>query len=441
MAKRKGSGKNSSLNMNISLMHPRDQIILMIDRIYSSGLTTTSGGNLSIIDEDADVWITPSAVDKGSLKPRDVMCIRKNGDVHGPHKPSSELPFHQAIYKVRPDIKAVVHAHPPALVSFSIVRKRPDTRVIPQASRICGPIGYAKYRIPGSEILGEEIAAEFEKGFNAVIMENHGIVVGGTDLIDAFQRFEALEFCCRILINSKSLGDPFFLTDKDISDFEDQIPHGMPEMDEVVYPSAEKEIRAEICKIVRRACNQGLMMSTYGTASVRWKADDFLITPTNVTRWNIALEDIVQVQNGKCEPGKVPSRSVMLHQEIYRKNPGVNAVILTQPPYLMAFAATHEHLDVKTIPESWIFLQDVPNVPFGSHFSGNDTIPDLILHGNVAAIVENDSFIVTGKSLLQAFDRLEVAEFSAKSLCMGKAIGNFFPIGDKEIDDLREKFF
>ena len=67
MAKKTGKRKNVSLNMNINLMHPRDQIVLMIDRIYSSGLTTTSGGNLSIIDDDKDIWITPSAVDKGSL--------------------------------------------------------------------------------------------------------------------------------------------------------------------------------------------------------------------------------------------------------------------------------------------------------------------------------------------------------------------------------------
>lgn len=436
---RKKRGKN--LNLNLDLMHPRDQIILMIDRIYSSGLTTTSGGNLSVIDEDDDIWITPSAVDKGSLKPRDVMCIRKTGEVEGPHRPSSELPFHQAIYKVRPELKAVVHAHPPALVSFSIVRQRPETRVIPQASLVCGPIGYARYSLPGSESLGEEIAGEFEKGFNAVIMENHGIVVGGTDLVDAYQRFEALEFCARILINSKSLGEPVYLTDQEIEAFEDQIPRGMPEMENVIYTSKEKEIRAEICKMVRRACNQGLMMSTYGTASVRLGGNDFLITPTDVTRWNISLEDIVQVKNGQVEPGKIPSRSVMLHKEIYRRNPTVNAIILTQPPYLMAFAATHQHLEVKTIPESWIFLQDVPNAPFGSHFSGNNTIPELLSGENVAVIVENDSFIVTGKSLLQAFDRLEVAEFSAKSLCMGKAIGKFEPIGEKEIEDLRKNFF
>jgi L-fuculose-phosphate aldolase len=175
--------------LNVKLMHPRDQIVLIISRIYNRGLTTTSGGNVSIIDENGDIWVTPSAVDKGSLQARDIMCVKKDGTVLGPHKPSSEFPFHKAIYDIRPDINAIIHAHPPALVSFSIVRKIPDTNIVAQAKHVCGPIGYAAYELPGSEALGEKIAATFSEGYSAIIMENHGTVVGGIDMADAFQRF------------------------------------------------------------------------------------------------------------------------------------------------------------------------------------------------------------------------------------------------------------
>ncbi len=91
------------------------------------------------------------------------VCVKKDGTVKGHHKPSSEFPFHKAIYEARPDIRAVIHAHPPAIVSFSIVRKRPNTNIIPQARNICGPIGYAEYAISGGEELGVKIAAEFKK--------------------------------------------------------------------------------------------------------------------------------------------------------------------------------------------------------------------------------------------------------------------------------------
>jgi L-fuculose-phosphate aldolase len=426
--------------LDINFMHPRDQIVLIIDRIYKRGLTTTSGGNISIIDDNGDIWVTPSAIDKGSLRASDIVLVKKNGEVNGRHKPSSEFPFHKAIYKARPDIKTVIHAHPPGLVSFSIVRQIPDTNVIPQAKHICGPIGYTGYALPGSDQLGQLISDGFKKNVNAVIMENHGIVVGGSNMIDAFQRFETLEFCGRTIINGKTIGEPKFLTDNQILEFEEQIPILLPEMDKTEHPSDEKEKRKEIVKIVRRACEQGLMISSYGTVSVRWRENDFLITPTNIMRWDMQLHDIVQIKNGKREAGKLPSRSVWLHQEIYRKNPDINSIILTQSPYLMAFGVTGEKFDVRTIPESWIFLQDVPNVHFGSHFKGNNTILNIINKDTPAVIIENDSVLVTGDKLLQTFDRLEVAEFSAKSLTMRRPLGSLKPINDDQIEDLRKKF-
>lgn len=426
--------------LNTKWMHPRDQIVLIIDKIYRSGMTTTSGGNISIIDENGDVWVTPSAIDKGTLRATDIICVRKNGSIEGRHKPSSEYPFHIAIYKCRPELKAVIHAHPPALVSFSIVRQIPNTNVLPQAKNVCGPIGYAPYALPGSIELGKVIAEEFKKGVNAVIMENHGTVVGGSDLGDAYQRFETMEFCARTLINGNTIGTPNYLTDEQINEFEDQIPRLLPEMKMVDYPSDERAIREQIKKIVRRACAQGLMISSYGTVSVRWKGDDFLITPTNVARWDIQNKDVVQIKNGKREPGKLPSRATWLHQEIYKRNPHINSIILTQSPYLMAYSVTGKKIDVRTIPESWIFLQDIPNVPFGSHFAGNETILETLSLNTPAVIINNDSVLVTGDNLLATFDKLEVAEFSAKSLTMGASLGKLIPINDKQVEDLRKKF-
>ncbi|WP_321343485.1 class II aldolase/adducin family protein [uncultured Draconibacterium sp.] len=426
--------------LNTKWMHPRDQIIMIIDKIYKGGLTTTSGGNISIIDDDGDVWVTPSAIDKGTLRATDIICVKKDGSIEGRHKPSSEYPFHIAIYKCRPEIKAVIHAHPPALVSFSIVRQIPDTNVIPQAKHVCGPIGYAPYALPGSNELGDVIADEFAKGVNAVIMENHGTVVGGCDLSDAYQRFETMEFCARTLINGSTIGTPNYLSDEQIDAFENQIPRLLPEMKKVEHSSDERAIREMIQRIVLRACDQGMMISSYGTVSVRWKGNDFLITPTNVARWDIQLKDIVQIKDGKREPGKIPSRSTWLHQEIYKRFPHINSIILTQTPYLMAYSVTGEKIDVRTIPESWIFLQDIPNVPFGSHFAGEETILNTLGENTPAVIINNDSVLVTGDKLLGTFDKLEVAEFSAKSLTMGASLGKLVPINEEQIEDLRKKF-
>ena len=427
------------MSKKIALIHPRDQITEIISRIYKRGMTTTSGGNISIIDSNGDIWVTPSAIDKGSIRPSDIICVKKDGTIIGKHKPSSEFPFHKAIYESRPDIRSVIHAHPPALVSFSIVRQIPNTNIISQAKHICGPIGYAKYEIPGSERLGDVIAKEFEKGYKAIIMENHGTVLGGSDLTDAFERFETLEFCARTILYGTRIGTPNYLTDAQIDAFEAQVPSSIPEMQTTDYTSDEVEKRLEICKIVQRSCQQGLMISSYGTVSMRWRDNNFLITPTDVNRWEMDVEDIVQIKDGKREKGKTPSRATWIHHEIYKRNPKINSIIMTQSPYLMAFGVTKSYLNVRTIPESWIFLQDIPSIEYGSHFRLNNNF-EIFENLSTALIIENDSVIITGDKLLQTFDYLEVAEFSAKSIVLGNSLGDMVPINDDQVEDLRVKF-
>jgi L-fuculose-phosphate aldolase len=419
-------------------MHPRDQIALVIDRIYSRGLTTTSGGNISIRDESGNIWVTPTRVDKGTIRPEDIVCVKKDGTYTGSYKPSSEFPFHRAIYNSRSDISAIIHAHPPALVSFSIVRKIPDTNIISQARHICGSIGYAEYELPGSEALGDKIAREFSKGFMAIIMENHGTVLGGTNLADAFQRFETLEFCARTILYGNIIGKPYYLTDSQIDEFEAQIPEPLGEMNTAYYPSDEREKRSEICNIVHRTCNQGMMISSYGTISTRWSGNNFLITPTNIPRWDMGIDDIVQIKDGEREPGKLPSRASWMHQEIYNRYPEINSIIMTQSPYLMAFGVTRTVFDVRTIPESWVLLKDIPSIPFGTHFHGRQEILNLLSSGNPAIIIQNDAVIITGDKLLSTFDRLEVAEFTAQSLIMSAPIGKMIPINDEQVEELRK---
>ena len=426
--------------LDVKLMHPVEQINIIISRIYRSGMTTTSGGNISIKDENGDIWITPSAVDKGTLTTKDIMCIKKDGTIIGLHKPSSEYPFHMAIYNERPELKAIIHAHPPALVAFSIARQIPNTNIIPQARFICGEIGYAPYGCPGSVELGAKIAAEFKNhNYKAVIMENHGVVLGGTDMMDAFQRFETLEFCCRTLVNAGKLGKINLLSDKQIESYQHHFPKNIPQFNDVSYPSDERELRSEMVNIIHRACDQGLMISSYGTVSVRWKENDFLITPRDVVRWDISNNDIVQIKNGKSEADKIPSRSVAMHQRIYELNPQINSIISTQSTNLMAHAVSGTKFDVRTIPESWIFLQDVPSIPFETLYEDTDHVATLF-NSNRVILVDNDCVIVTGDKLINTFDYLEVAEFSANSLVMASSIGPLCPMGDKEIDELRVVF-
>ena len=113
------------------------------------------------------------------------------------------------------DLTAIVHAHPIALVAFSLVRQVPDTHITPQAFEVCGKVGYARYELPGSEALGLRISEAFTTGANVVMLENHGAVAGGNGLLDAFHRLETLEFAAQTLIHAANLGDLELLADEE----------------------------------------------------------------------------------------------------------------------------------------------------------------------------------------------------------------------------------
>ncbi|MGQ9490441.1 MAG: class II aldolase/adducin family protein [Anaerolineae bacterium] len=425
--------------MRFHLLHPRDQLVAIMNRIYRNGMTTLSGGNLSILDEDGSIWITPAGVDKGNLTPKDIIRVRPDGTTVGPHKPSSELPFHRAIYGRRPDLRAIVHAHAPALVSFSIVRQTPNTSIIPQAQRVCGPVGYAPYALPGSEALGESIANTFAQGYNVVLLENHGIATAGRDLLTAFQRLETLDFCARTEIKARSLGQISTLTETQLLPFDVQY-NLLPDFRHESCSSRERELRQEMVEIVHRAVERYLMISTEGVVSARLDEDSFLITPTGCDRGSVDLEDLVLIRDGRREAGKLPSRSVRLHAAIYRTHPEINCVITAQSPHATAYAISEARFDTRTIPESFILLRDIPVVPYGTQFLEPQRIADTLSEATPVLLIQNDAILTTGSSILKAFDRLEVAEFSAKALLDTAAIGSHVPIGEAEIADLKRAF-
>jgi L-fuculose-phosphate aldolase len=426
--------------MKYEYMHPREQIVTIMRRVYGYGMTTTSGGNISILDDSGDIWITPGGIDKGGLAENDIVRMRGNDVVEGSHAPSSEYPFHRAVFSRRPDIRAVLHAHPAALVAFSLVRQIPDTSIIPQARAVCGAVGYAPYAIPGSEELGKNLADAFARGFDSVLLENHGVATGGRTLLEAFQRFETLDFCARTLINASSLGPARGLTPAEIALSQQGKNMLLPEIDAASRSSVERSLRRDMREMVHRAYRQRLMTSTEGTVSARVDAESFLISPFGVDRSYLDESDFVLVRGGKRERGTVPSRAVMLHQEIYAAQPKINAIASAQSPAVTAFSVTGNRLDSATIPESYIVLRSIPLVRYGRQFSDEKALAREISPSSPVAFLENDAVLTTGTTLTQAFDRLEVAEFSARAVLNAMKLGPIARIDEAALDAIEEKF-
>ena len=421
--------------MAIPCTHPADLLVLFMQRIYDKGLTTTSGGNLSIMDHEGNIWITPAAVDKGTLTPKDMVCVHPDGTWEGIHRPSSELPFHRSIYHLRPDLKAVLHAHPPALVSFSIVRKVPRLDLIPSIGPVCGHAQVAAYAVPGSEELGKNIGKVFADGCDIAILENHGVCIGAPDLATAYCRFETLNYTAQLEILAAKLGGAK-PQKQAVTNCHTAMEDFTPEL-----PSAEEaSARRDMIALLRRGYRLGLFTATHGTFSLRLSDGSFLMTPYGKDRAYLEEGDLVRVLDSKKEAGKTPSRAVRLHRLIYENNPHVRTVLQAHPLHAMAFAVTEGVLDPKIMPESYVFLRDICKLPFDRMYTDPVAFSRQFGPKNPAFLVENDCVMVTGDSLLQAFDRLEVLELTARSIMDSYVLGQIVQISDEEIKDVKKAF-
>ncbi len=426
--------------MNINYIHPADQLVMFMQRIYDKGLTTTSGGNLSIMDDNGNIWITPAGVDKGTLNRHDIICVKPDGTIVGPHKPSSEYPFHAAVYKMRPDLRAVLHAHPPALVSFSIVRKSPHLDLLPSVRKVCPEVKIAVYAVPGSDELGENIGKCFADGCDIVLLENHGVCIGATDMFTAFKRFETLDYSANLEILARRIGTPNTLTPEAVRVTQTTTHLKMDDFIPRSHSSEELAARRDMITLIRRSYRQGLFTATHGTYSVRLSDGSFLITPFGLDRAYLQEEDLVRVKSGMKEQGKTPSRAVGLHQKIYETHSDIHAILLAHPVHAMAFAVTNTRFDPRTIPESYILLRDVKRLPYGKIYTHQEETALDFSASCPAVMVDNECVIVTGETLLQAFDRLEVMESTAHSIINSAAIGSIVHISDAEVEDLKVAF-
>lgn len=419
-------------------LHPREELVATMDRIYRYHMTTTSGGNLSILDPDGSIWITPSRVDKGSLRPADIVRVRADGTRDGLHPPSSEFPFHREIYRRRPDIKAIVHAHPGALVAFSIVRRLPETRVQTHAHALCGKIEYAPYACPGSQELGDKIAEAFARGADCVMLENHGVVIGGRDLAEAFQRFETLEFVAQTVIRASALGELRTLPADSLAG------QAVPDFGELPAEPAsnrEKELRTDVCAFAQRGYRQRLMISTAGSISARIDERRFVITPRRRDRLDLKPGSLVRATLDAAEAGKRASRTSRLHGLIYAANPEVGVVINAQPMCASAFCMTDAEFSSRTIPESYLVLGDAPKVPFACVVKDAEALAArMSLKKCPVLLIENEGALIVGRNLLEAFDRLEVLEATAEALQLSRPLGPLVPMPESALAELRKAF-
>lgn len=181
------------------------EVARFMRRLYRQGLTTTSGGNISLRVSDDTVLITPSATDKGRMRWREVGIISFDGKNLTPGlKPSIESEMHLAIYRSR-NVKAIVHAHPVFATSFTAIRKKINTALTAEACAILGDPVFIPYALMGTKELASNVASHIERS-DILLLENHGILSVGMDLLQAFDKIEVLENAAKMTVVAKIMG-------------------------------------------------------------------------------------------------------------------------------------------------------------------------------------------------------------------------------------------
>ncbi len=130
-------------------------------------------------------------------------------------KLSMETGMHLAIYKARPDICAIVHAHPPVATSFAVARKSINTALMGESRAVLGDIAVAPYKLMGTPALAETVATHLGHA-NVVMLANHGVLATGKNLLQAFDRLEVTEACAKIQLYSQLIGQPQALSAEEI---------------------------------------------------------------------------------------------------------------------------------------------------------------------------------------------------------------------------------
>src|SRR5215217_325962 len=184
----------------------RADIVEVGRRMYARGYTASNDGNISVRLGADRLLMTPKSVCKGFMTP-DMMCITdlEGRKLQGDRDPSSETLMHLEVYRQRPDVQAVVHAHPPVATAFAVAGIPLDRAVLAEVLTTLGSVPIADYAPPSTKELPNAVS-RYIKAHDGMLLANHGALTVGTDLFSAYYKMETIEHFANISFVARMLG-------------------------------------------------------------------------------------------------------------------------------------------------------------------------------------------------------------------------------------------
>lgn len=195
----------------------RLQIVEAGKRLQQRFFVASNDGNISAKLSENRVLITPTGVNKGEVVPDQILKVDMNGNIiEGHMEVTSEIKMHLAVYKMRSDVKAIVHAHPPAATAFAVSgEKLDDPIILPEAIFSLGKVGHCEYGTPSTNELPNAVEKEILYS-DALLLANHGALTVGDNVMQAYYRMENLEMISKVTLYTKIIGKVRTLTELEV---------------------------------------------------------------------------------------------------------------------------------------------------------------------------------------------------------------------------------
>ena len=194
----------------------REDIVRFGRMVHERGFVAGMSGNLSVRLDHKRILVTPTCMSKGAMQPSDIVTVDMEGHrISGRHHVTSEIGMHLLIYRLRPDIKAVVHAHPPTATGFAAAGVALTQPLLCEVVIGLGCVPLARYGTPGTPELAATLEP-FVREYDAILMSNHGVVAYGDTIEHAYMKMETVEHFAQIALVTHLLGRQQPLTDADL---------------------------------------------------------------------------------------------------------------------------------------------------------------------------------------------------------------------------------
>lgn len=194
----------------------REEIVEVGRLVFQKGWVAANDGNISFRLDEGRVLCTPTMICKGMMKPDDlIICDMQGNKLEGRRERTSEIMMHLTIYGLRPDVRAVVHAHPPVATGYATAGRSLNQALLPEVIIGLGCVPLAAYGLPGTPALTEPMLPLIPK-YNALLLANHGAVSYGEDVFTAFFRMETVEHFARISFVAEMLGGATLLPKQEV---------------------------------------------------------------------------------------------------------------------------------------------------------------------------------------------------------------------------------